>query len=451
MTRARWLMLQWLVAAVLTLTTRPSAAQGPPAATPAPSAATPASLPPGHPPIDGDAPDPEAGPRAMGDSGRLPRDVSAPSPTVPQGTVRVTVRGPGGEPVAGDAVVLVALGPGADEKPRPVQSGTSDPQGRTEFSGLPASASTGYHVIVVHASATYASTPFRVLDSMGHRVVLHVYPATRQLDETQVAMRAFVFVEPRSDIFQFEVLFQIHNPGPVTWLPTDISLRLPEGAQAFTPKESDSDLAFAAPDDEVAVLRGTVPPGAHDVGFSFQVPNDESSTAHFEFALPPRVAEARVLTEAGRRTTLTVDGFPPATRSTNPHGQTLLSAQTSMQATGAPLSELSLTVGGLPLGNSGRWYALLAALALVVGGVRIAWASSRKGKDAGKETARQLAQARTLMLDELVQLHRARRAGRVGPHAFDTARTVLIDALARLELAQPRPASRHPRRGRARG
>ncbi len=433
-------LLELMLAVLLTVAAGPSWAQ-------APSAAPPGDLPPSHPPIvEGGPRSAPGGPHGMGQHGMQRRDVSAPSPSVPQGNVRVTVMSPLGEPVVGAPVALVQLTQGGGASgTQPVQNAVSDAQGRTEFTGLPASESTGYRVTVDHASTTYRSAPFRVLHTMGLEVILPVYPTTQRLDDTQVAMRAFVFVEPRSDVFQFEVLLQLNNVGMVTWLPADISMHLPGGARAFTPKDSNSDLRFATNVDEVATLEGSVPPGAHDVGFSFQVPNDETSTAHFEFSLPPRVAEARILAEAGSHTTLAVDGFPPATRSTNPHGQVLLSTQTTVQNAGVSLTGLSLTLGGLPLGNSGRWYALLAALTLAVGGARVAWSSGGSSKNSRKETARQLAQAQELVLDELVQLHRARRAGRVGPRAYETARAVLIDALARLELTRSKSRTKRPR------
>jgi len=441
--RYRGRLLETMLALLLTLLAGPSWAQ-------APSAARPDGLPPSHPPIGEAAGHSAPGSREMDLGGMPRRDVSAPSSSVPPGTVRVTVVSPLGEPFAGAPVSLVQLTQGGPtSETEPARSGVSDSQGRVEFAGIPASESTGYRVTVDHASTSYRSTPFRVLPTAGHEVIVHVYPTTRKLDETQVAMRAFVFVEPRSDLFQFEVLLQLNNVGTVTWLPADISMRLPEGAQAFTSKDSNSGLRFAADGDEVATLHGTVPPGAHEVAFSFQVPNDEGSTAHFEFTLPPRVAEARILAEAGRHTTLMVDGFPPATRSTNPHGQVILATQTSVQAAGVPLDGLSLTLGGLPPGNSGRWYALLAALALAGGGIRIAWISGRSGRSARKEIAQQLSQARNLMLEELVQLHRARRAGQVGPQAYDTARGVLIDALARLELLRPKSKTKRSRPSRS--
>ena len=61
-----------------------------------------------------------------------------------------------------------------------------------------------YRVTVNQPPATFASEPVRLSESGGQKVLLHVYPVTRDLREALVGMRGVLFVQPREDVFQVE-------------------------------------------------------------------------------------------------------------------------------------------------------------------------------------------------------------------------------------------------------
>jgi hypothetical protein len=254
-------------------------------------------------------------------------------------------------------------------------------------------------------------------------------------------------VEPRQDAFHFEVLLQALNLGASTWSAGDMFIELPARSEGFS-SSGGASLDCVPVSDRRIRLRGSVPPGQHDVSFTFQVPARGNATERFELRLPPRVAELRVLAEAGRTMHLRVAGFPPAQRTRSEQGQPLLVTQHTATGNNAALSSLSIELGGLPTPGPSRYLALLLALAFLVGGPAIATllpASSRRKRQARRGPAG-LSQARKLLLDECVLLHQARGEGRIGESAFTAARQALLDAIGRLELLRSDPVRPRPQR-----
>ena len=125
--------------------------------------------------------------------------------------------------------------------------GRADASGKVTFSGLDQSTNYSYRVTVKSGAAEYASNPFQFRENVGHRVLLHSYPVTREIKGSMIGMRGFVYIEPRDDVFQFEVLFRVFNVGRVTWVPSGSTfMRLPEGYKAFKANESMADTRFEA-------------------------------------------------------------------------------------------------------------------------------------------------------------------------------------------------------------
>jgi hypothetical protein len=185
------------------------------------------------------------------------------------------------------------------------------------------------------------------------------------------------------------------------------------------------------------------------VGFRFQVPKSAESTASFRMGTLPRVAELRVIAEASSQMRLEVEGFEPPQPSASPQGKRVLVTRRMFQRGNEAMDGFSITLSGLPVPSSGRWVAVLIAL----GFAAVGFASARGvlridgGDDAADSSDDDLAHARDLLLDELVEVERARQRGDLGPRAYREARQTLLSSLARLEqkaLSQPTTA---PSRG----
>jgi hypothetical protein len=146
---------------------------------------------------------------------------------------------------------------------------------------------------------------------------------------------------------------------------------------------------------------------------------------------------------------LDVDGFEPPQSATNQTGERVLVTRRVMQR-GAELKGFNVLLTGLPTPGPGRWNAVLLAGALALAGV----GSARDWFTARVKAHRQIAiqdvtQAREILLAELVELEAAREAEQIGPGAYDQARRILVDSLARIGAQEPaKPA---PKKRKAKG
>jgi hypothetical protein len=379
----------------------------------------------------------------------LPQDESAPSQQVPPGSVAIEIRDAQDRPLPRAPVELRILkmtpqGPGDARVDR---QATTDAQGRTAFGGVAVDAPDAYEVATRFSGVLYRAAPFTLEPTAGQSVILHVYPTSTDLDQVQVALRSFVFVEPREDAFFFQVLVQALNLGRVTWLPTGIEFELPAGAGSFSPGSAESLYAEAGPSGSVR-LGGNVPPGQQETSFTFQVPSAHVDTARFSLGLPPRIAQARVLAVASRTMSLGVVGFPQATRTRSDQGDPVLVTELAATAAGTEPTRLDITIAGLPTGGGGRTVALLLAIGAF--GLGLLVALRRRGRPPNDAQAIQddLRVASNLLLDELVALEAAHDQQQIPDPAWKLERASLLDAAARLELRiTPTPA---PRRKRSR-
>jgi hypothetical protein len=274
-----------------------------------------------------------------------------------------------------------------------------------------------------------------------------VYPSTLELASAQVALRGLVHLHPRENGFHFEVFFRFLNVGQVTWLPQDLSLRLPDETTKTVFPRTPGQLRFKPRGSSEVQLQGAVPPGQHDAAFRFEVPNPRLDSASFILSMPPRIAEMRVLADAARGMHLDVPGFPPASEAHGPRGQRLLTTQKVQRGTEPPLSVLTITLHNIPSSGAGRWVALALALIFASVGGTVAWSARQRDKRSRRRASARLRHARRILVNELVALERARQESRIGPRTHAATRQRLIDAVARIELLrQPRSSSgrRHP-------
>ncbi|HEV8245468.1 MAG TPA: hypothetical protein VGP93_06860 [Polyangiaceae bacterium] len=377
---------------------------------------------------------------------QLPADRSAPAPDLPAGTIEATIQDQHGAPqVAVDVRLGILFQTVAEGESRESRTARSDGEGRVTFSGLKVGSGHSYRITVQHGPADYGSAPFNLSEAAGQRVLLHVYPATSDIDKTMVGMRGFVYIEPRDDVFQFEVLFRVFNVGDITWLPKNATMALPKGFKAFRANDSMDDTRFEASEGFGAKLLGTYAPGQRDVVFRFQVPKQNRDIASFQLGLPPHVAEIRVIAEANTSMRLEVDGFEPTQSDVAQSGERVLVTRKLLDRPDEKLQGFTIVLSGIPVPSSGRWLAVVIALGLAcLGGLAArgffdgSLATAGVGDDDRKK-------ARELILKHLIDVERARRDGKLGPSAYDQLHRKLLDAVARLGVAVP-DRSRRPKR-----
>lgn len=376
----------------------------------------------------------------------LARDESSPAGDLPKGSIEANILSPDNAPIANAEVRLGIMFQRISEgESRSERSARADAQGRARFDGLNTGSDYSYRVTLKSGAAEYASTPFQLGD-VGHRVLLHVFPVTRDLSQALIGMRSFLYIEPRDDVFVFEVLYRIFNVGNVTWVPNDVVLALPAGFKAFSSQGGMSDVGFEQVEGRGARLKGTFTPGQHDVNLRFQLPKSADSTEVFQVSTLPRIAELRVIAEASPQMRLDVEGFEPVQVAANQQGKRVLVTRKLLERGDELERGFSVTLSGLPVPGYGRWVAVGLALALGVLGFGAANGSVNLGGSESK--ARDLKRAREVLLNELVEVERSRERGDLGPSAYADARRVLLDALARLgrDALEAPAARKRPRR-----
>lgn len=459
----------------------PAAAQPPPAkataapsakASPAPSAqpsGQPSALPSGHPQVDqglpsghprvdedgDDEPAPSPHGKAGGGRGGDPRfftppdDTVSDDPSLPAGTIVVTVKDAQDKPVPRAPVTLDILHSTVAKGDRNESSSqVADENGSARFDGLAFGSGHAYHVSTTRGPAKYGGAPFGISQGGGKRVTIHSYEVSGKLDDLPVAMQAAAYFSLREDVIQVEELISVYNLGPVSWV-ADLPIALPKGFKAFNKQDSSEDGRIEEVPNTGAALRGTFAPGRHDIDFRYQVPLDNESSQSLHIALPPRIMQARVLAEASKTMTLSVSGFPAAQPMDRDGKHLLITEQQGNRSTGG-LPSLDVTLAGLPTPGEGRWIAVVLAVFAVLAGVAYIVQGGGDGT-LDEDGRRDLIEAREALLEEIVALERAHKSGEVGPRTYGRVRTSLVDALARIvkmiEDSQPRkPEPKHPPR-----
>ncbi len=280
---------------------------------------------------------------------------------LPSGTLRVTLLDEREQPLPNRDVVLRVLHNSvAEGNRRTERHGTTDASGTVLFDALAAETAFSYVVQSAGDATTYASDPFEMNPARGKAVVLHVLPSTPDIDQTMSAGRLLLYLEPKDDVIQAEVLLEYVNIGKMAWVPSNVSIPMPAGWKAFKTEESGSTLTVENVGDQV-FLRGSLPPGNRSVSFRFQVPRPDSPSARVELGTPPRLAELQVMAEAPGDGGLSVAGFPPAERRPmNDERKVWFTHRTLSAESGQPVT-LSAELSGLPVRGPGRWVALWAA------------------------------------------------------------------------------------------
>ena len=387
------------------------------------------AMPAGHPTPSGAPTEPE-------------QDRVEPAPELPPGSIEVRLVDSQGNPVPSSELRLgILFQKIAEGEQRTEKQGRTDQNGIARFTGLTPSSEFSYRVTTRSGPAEYASDPIVLKPEMGVRVLLHVYPVTRDVKQARVGSRGFVYIETRDDVFQFEVLFRYFNMGGVTWVPEAARMSLPTGFKAFKAGETMTDVRFELLPEVGVSLQGTFSPGQHNVSFRFQLPRSEVESSSFRFGLPPHIQEMRVIAAAAPSMQLDVDGFEKPVSDVNQNGQRVLVTRRLAKRGEPELQSFGVVLSGIPTPGPGRWVAALIAAALALVGFSV-FRGKLGTKVQSELHERDASRARQVLLDELVDLTRAHREGRIGPSTYESARRVLVEALARILSSSPELAKK---------
>ena len=416
------------------------------------------ALPPGHPSTEPDDDDGDedlppghpstAGQRATPAEQQLPEDASDVDKDLAAGTIVIEILDSTNHPIPRADVTLGILQQSvAKGESRKRVARQADESGVVRFDGLEFGSGVAYRVTVPWPStaggdgATYAAPPFQLDLHHGQRVKLHVFPVTNRISETMLGMDGIVYMELRDDVIQFDELYRIYNLGAVTWVPTDVVVKLPTGFKGFTAQKEMSDAGW----DEApggAKLRGTFGPGQHETHFRYQIPYSGDESVEFSTSLPPHVARMRVMAEASKGMTLQVADFPSSISDRNQSGQRILLTERQLRAGEAPPSQLRVTLDNIPTEGPAKWVTTGVAAGTVFFGIYLALSQAKtKSKGAMRPVDQDAERARSRLVAEIALLEKAHAAGEVGPKAYDRIRVVLLDALARL-MGTPEPSAR---------
>ena len=294
-----------------------------------------------------------------------------------------------------------------------------------------------YGVSLDFHGAHYEVAPFRLTKS-GHRIVTQVFEPTADPKEALIGMRGFVYAQLREDVFHFEVLYRVFNMGKKAWIPKDVGLTLPARNEAVETPPGTADGQFVAENGSVR-LKGTFPPGQHDVRFTFNVPSRNQDRETFTIGTLPHLAELRVLADSAPGMSMDVPGFDPVEETIGPEEKKVFITRRLAKEGETHFGTVTVELGGLPVIGPTRWFFVLGAAILTLSALFSAF--FRRHSDASDGDVRQRDEARELVLTDLVQLERAFQEEKIGPRTYEQAKRQLLDALSVLEqpgrLEQP--------------
>jgi len=375
-------------------------------------------------------PNPQGGAAMQRRMYQPPPDGSEVDPSMPRGTLVVAIRDANDAPVGSAPVELAILHASvAQGDRRETRSATTSAEGLATFSGLDVGTAHSYVVKSTRGEASYATPPASLPEQGGLGVVLHVFDASKRLEDTTLFSRAFVDVSMKDDVLIVEQRAEIANASPVAWL-ADYEVALPAGFTAFTAAEGMKPPMIAT--ERGARLVGTVPPGITSIGFRYHLPLETDGDQSFTVASLPHTAFVRVAAEASKKMSLDADGFAKAERLTDRTGKSFLVAQRKwLPQEGAFIDRFEVRFAGLPARGWGAY--LAAALVAVVVATGSAYAWHRRGaRELAADSRDDLVEAREALLAELAELERAAKRGDVGPKSYARLRQAMLDALARI-------------------
>ena len=373
---------------------------------------------------------PAAAQVAMPDASQM-SGIPLPAPELPDGTVSVrVVRERMGNNIAGQSVAVTADGK--------TQTATTDAQGRAEFRGFTpgmsvvASATVDGEVLVSQELPIPARGGVRVALVAGAEAAAARERAAAEAAAQEPARQGVVvfggqsrvIVEFQNDVLTVFYILEIANnartpidPG----MPLDITL--PPGAANPALMEGSSRQAMVR-NDTVRVT-GPFAPGITSVQIGFSLP-DHASTVTLRQRWPAAFEQVFVAAEKVGDMQLTSTALPAQETVTSEGGKVFILASGGRLAAN---EELVVTLANLPAHDMlPRWITVGVALAILAGGLFVAFSP-------GRTSARTTLEAeRARLMRELVAIEERRRAGK--PKARDAERRPALVADLERVLAE---------------
>lgn len=387
-------------------------------------------MPPGHPATGGPgAPGGQENPNLP----RIPRDSSGPASSVPASTIDAVVLDENDKPVANVPVTLWLLRQSvAQGDSRTTKTATSDANGFVRFSGLLTTSDWSYQIKVQaqgesNATATYGSPAFNLMGNTGWMVRIHRFPVTTRFEDL---IAGFEFVvaslDIREDAIEVAMEFNLVNLSPKAWgLGAGLDLALPTGFKGLRAAETMDDLKVEPIEGKGARWTGAFPPGQWTIQYDFKLPYDGEAAYDVDLPMPARVLNAAVRVAGRKGTVVRVDGFDAPKEDIAPNGARFLTAMKRGDPNN-PVTRLSIHVSGLPEPGPEKWAAILVGLGGLLAGI---YALARVSPEsAAPAPIRKRMRAR--LLEDVVALEKAHRAGEVGPKGYATERARLLTAIA---------------------
>jgi hypothetical protein len=268
-----------------------------------------------------------------------PADTHEEDATLPAGTVAVTLLDADGKPRPNEMAFLAQI----SETPAPDVTGHTDAGGRVTLSA-PGWIGTSARIVAVSGGGSFYTSPFPIRARGGVRATLHGYDCSSDIKVAKVVFSVIVLVQLGAGDIEVAESFDAFVLGRVAWTPPDVVLPMPGGFSRFeSANHSESSWDIFARQD-VAVMRGTIPPGRQNVQTSFHVPLQDGG-ALVRVPVPPHTALSRVITWAGPATRLTAEGFPPA-RTERTSDSVALVTDRKLRPDDRPMTDIVVDVRG---------------------------------------------------------------------------------------------------------
>jgi len=321
------------------------------------------------------------------------------------------------------------------------------PDGKYEFTNIPADATTVYMVNVDYSGVTYDSVPVQ-FDGTLHQfnMPITVYDSTDDLDVLTITQAHLQFDFSTAEQVQVMAIYVIINPGAYSVIvPSDGTsvpfIQIPEGASDVQYQLSQSSSPLMSATNGFALL-----PGAdkqYGIITTFTLPYNKRLVFSQPFSLP--VSSATIIVPEGVkvRSDQLTDGGTQASTGTTAASYHLY--QSGSLATG---STLTLTISGMPGDKAGfvldqrTWLMIgVVALGLILIGLGVfLFLRDRKlrkleeefeeDEEEGDEDA--LGNDRESIMDAIIALDDQFKAGEISKEAYEKRRDELKDRLKNL-------------------
>jgi hypothetical protein len=380
------------------------------------------------------------------DSGEAlpPIATEAAEPSLATGTVQVRVLDPAGNPAAHADVSLGVMAADGGRSSKDTKTGAN---GVAVFSELAVGEKQAYRVNVPYKGAKYSSNPFRMPLRGGYRVEIRELPVTTD-DRLVVLYLGATSVELKDDRMKIVQQARLLNLGRTTYVFPDKGtlVQFPKGFTAVQSEDVMTDQHVKEAKGEGVRVRGSLPPGEVTLLWGFDLPL-EGSEASFTIGLPWVTFAYRVISDAPPGMTLEVAGLPEPILH-DEDGRRLLLTEVQLKVGDPRLSQLRISLRGIPGPGPARWVAAVLALTVLLCGAAFASKpAERTARDAERPDGAEIEARKRELLARARELETQRASEEIGPQYHAEQLELLRDELAALLLAaaqskRERPATR---------